>query len=426
MAKPEKKSKKKRIIIGSIGIVLFVLILANVLKGKKEIAVVVQTEKVIKRNLTQKVEAPGKINPKYQVIITAEVTGEIVDLPVKEGDNVKKGELLLRIKPDTYVAQKDRAAANLQSSKATLRMKKAQFDLAQNEYSRIDTMFKSGFTNRQEMDRINSELISATAQLDAQSAAVKQTEAALVEAVESLNKTAIYSPMNGTISKLNVERGERVLGSGFSQGTNIMTVADLSQMEADVEADENDVVLVSSGDKASVKLDAFNNELFKGIVTEIGNSAKTKGLGTQEEVVNFEITITLQELNDKVRPGMSCNADIETETKNGVLAVPIQSVTARSEDPTPGASEGMDENSGNLKGKKKSVKPKEVVFIVKGGKAVMKEVKIGISDDTHIEVLEGLKLGDEVVSGSYKAISKELKNESKVIVKNQKNAGDKG
>ena len=426
MAKPEKKSKKKKVIIGSIVIaLLFVVVLLNV-KGKKEIPIVVQTEKVVKRNLTQIVEAPGKINPKYKVVITAEVTGEIVDLPVKEGDRVKKGELLLRIKPDTYAAQKDRAVANLQSSKATLRMKKSQLDLAQNEYSRTDAMFKSGFTNRQEMDRIKSELISATAQFDAQNAIVRQTEAALVESNESLNKTAIYSPMNGTISQLNIERGERVLGSGFSQGTNIMTVADLSQMEANVEADENDVVLVSMGDKASVKLDAFNNKVFDGIVTEIGNSAKTKGLGTQEEVVNFEIKITLQELNDHIRPGMSCNADIETETKNDVLAVPIQSVTARSDNPAPGDNQNPNENSGKLKEKKRNLKPKEVVFVVQGKKVVMKEVKIGISDDTYIEIIEGLKPGDDVVSGSYKAISKELKNESKVIVKNKKDSVEKG
>ena len=426
MAKPEKKSKKKKVIIGSIVIALLLIVVLLNVRGKKEIPIVVQTEKVVKRNITQIVEAPGKINPKYKVVITAEVTGEIVDLPVKEGDKVKKGDLLLRIKPDTYTAQKDRAAANLQSSKATLRMKETQLDLAHNEFSRTEAMFKSGFTNKQEMDRIKSELISAKAQFDAQNAVVRQAEASLVESNESLNKTAIYSPMNGTISQLNIERGERVLGSGFSQGTNIMTVADLSQMEADVEADENDVVLVSMGDKASVKLDAFNNKVFEGIVTEIGNSAKTKGLGTQEEVVNFEIKITLQELNDHIRPGMSCNADIETETKNDVLAVPIQSVTARSENPQPGDNQTQNENSGKLKGKKKNVRPKEVVFVVKGNKAVMKEVKIGISDDTYIEITEGVKPGDEVVSGSYKAISKELKNDSKVIVKNKKDAVEKG
>ncbi len=426
MPKPEKKSKKKKVIIGSIVLALLLIVVFLNLKGKKEIPIVVQTEKAAKRNLTQIVEAPGKINPKYQVVITAEVTGEIVDLPVKEGDKVKKGDLLLRIKPDTYAAQKDRAAANLQSSKATLRMKKSQLDLAQNEYSRTDAMFKSGFTNKQEMDRIKSNLISATAEFDAQNAFVRQTEAALVESNESLNKTAIYSPMNGTISQLNIERGERVLGSGFSQGTNIMTVADLTQMEADVEADENDVVLVSLGDKASVKLDAFNNKLFDGIVTEIGNSAKTKGLGTQEEVVNFEIKITLQELNDHIRPGMSCNADIETETKNNVLSVPIQSVTARSENPPPSDAQGLNASSDKMKGKRRNVKPKEVVFVAKGNKAVMKEVKIGISDDTFIEIVEGLKPGDDVVSGSYKAISKELKDGARLIIQNKKEAVDKG
>lgn len=426
MAKPEKKSKKKRVIIGSVGIILFILILMNVLKGKKEIAVVVQSEKAVKRNLTQVVEAPGKINPKYQVKITAEVTGEIVALPVKEGDAVKKGDLLLRIKPDTYLAQKDRATANLNSAQATLRMTKSQLELAQNVYSRTEVMFKSGFTNGQEMDRTKSEWMSAKAQFDAQNAVVRQAEAALAETNESLNKTTIYSPMAGTVSQLNVERGERVLGSGFSQGTDIMTVADLSQMEAEVEADENDVVLVSIGDKASVKLDAFSNKTFTGIVTEIANSAKTKGLGTQEEVVNFEIKITLQGLNENVRPGMSCNADIETETKNDVLSVPIQSVTARSENPPPADSQGPGDDSVSLKAKKRNAKPKEVVFVVKGNKAIQKEVKIGISDDTYIEISEGLNPGEEVVSGPYKAISKDLKNESKIAVKNMNTAPEKG
>jgi HlyD family secretion protein len=222
--------------------------------------------------------------------------------------------------------------------------------------------------------------------------------------------------MDGTISKLNVELGERVLGSGFSQGTDLMTVADLGKMEAIIDVDENDVVLVSIGDSAKVELDAFKNVTYNGVVTQIANSAKTTAAGTQEEVVNFAIRIALNDFNAQVRPGMSCNADIEVETKNNVLAVPIQSVTARSEE-APGAMEqpaaGGDLAVGKTV-KKKQSKPKEVVFTVDKEAVAMKEVKIGISDNEYIEIITGLKEGDEVVSGPYRAISSELKDKAKI------------
>ena len=413
-----KKSKKKIIILSIIGFIIFLIILSNIFKGNKEPVITVQTETVEKRDITQIVSVTGKINPEYQVIITPEVTGEIVELPVKEGDSVKKDQLLIKIKPATYIAQKDRAKAYLESAKATLRMKIAQLDLVKIDYKRTEKLFKNGISNKQEMDNIKSNLVSYKAQLDAQKAIVSQGEASLKEAEESLYKTTIYSPMNGTISKLNVELGERVLGSGFSQGTDIMTVADLSKMEAEVEVDENDVVLVSIGDKAKITLDAFNNKVFTGVVKQIANSAKTRGLGTQEEVVNFDIKITLEDFDNKIRPGMSCNADIETETKKNVLAVPIQSVTARSEKQEQEEDKKKDENFGTKKIKKKKIKPKEVVFIIENNVAKMREVKIGISDDTYLEIKKGgIKQGEKVVIGPYRAISKELKHGSKIIVK---------
>ena len=413
----KKKSKKKIIILSIIGFIILLVILSNIFKGDKEPVITVQTEKVEKRDITQIVSATGKINPEYKVIITPEVTGEIVELPVKEGDSVKKGQLLIKIKPDTYIAQRDRARANLESAKATLKMKIAQLDLVKIDYKRTEKLFKSGISNKQEMDNIKYNLASYKAQLDAQKAIVSQAKASLKETEESLYKTTIYSPMNGTISQLNVELGERVLGSGFTQGTDIMTVADLSKMEAEVEVDENDVVLVSIGDKTKITLDAFNNKVFTGVVKQIANSAKTRGLGTQEEVVNFDIKISLEYFDKKTRPGMSCNADIETETKKNVLTVPIQSVTARSEKEEQEEDKKKDENFGTKRIKKKKSKPKEVVFVVENNVAKMKEVKIGISDDTYLEIKKGLKQGETVVIGSYRAISKELKHDSKIIVK---------
>jgi len=403
-----------------IGFIILLIILSNIFKGNKEPVITVQTEKVEKRDITQIVSATGKINPEYKVVITPEVTGEIVELPIKEGDSVKKDQLLIKIKPDTYIAQRDRARANLESAKATLKMKEAQLDLVKIDYKRTEKLFKSGISNKQEMDNIISSLASYKAQLDAQKAIVSQAKASLKEAEESLLKTTICSPMNGTISQLNVELGERVLGSGFSQGTDIMTVADLSKMEADVEVDENDVVLVSIGDKTKITLDAFNNKVFKGVVRQIANSAQTRGLGTQEEVVNFDVKISLEDFDNKIRPGMSCNADIETETKNNVLAVPIQSVTARSEEQEQEEDKKKDENFGTKKIKKKRSKPKEVVFVIENNVAKMKEVKIGISDDTYLEIKKGLKKGEKVVIGPYRAISKELKQDSKIILKKKK------
>jgi len=232
--------------------------------------------------------------------------------------------------------------------------------------------------------------------------------------------------MNGTITQLNVELSERVLGSGFSQGTNIMTVADLNNMEAVVEVDENDVVQVSLGDTATIKVDAFGDKAFRGVITEIGNSAQQVGFGTQEQVVNFKVKIKLIDMDDNLRPGMSCNADIETETVFDVLSVPIQSVTARenfggSEKDQANGDEKQtgnnDDESVKNNGKKKTSKgPKEVVFMVEGNSVKMVEVKTGISDDNYIEIKEGLEDSVDVVSGSYRAISRELENNSKIRV----------
>jgi HlyD family secretion protein len=410
------KSRKKKIIWIVLGVVLLLIILKLTVCGKKDPGIIVQTEKAARRDITQLVSATGIINPVYMVAITPEVTGEIVELPVKEGDRVKKNQLLIRIKPDSYAAQRDRAKANLESAQATLEMKKVEMNFIASNFKRTQELFQSGFTNQQELDRMKADLASSKAQLDAQQGLVQQAQAALKESGESLNKTAIYSPMDGTVSKLNVELGERVLGSGFSQGTDLMTVADLGKMEAIVDVDENDVVLVSIGDTAKIQLDAFKNKVYDGVVTQIANSAKTTAAGTQEEVVNFAIKIALNEFNAQVRPGMSCNADIEVETKDNVLAVPIQSVTARSEEKA-GAMETPDSSRELIAGKtskKKQSKPKEVVFVVDKGSAAMKEVKIGISDNEYIEVTSGLKAGDEVVSGPYRVISSELQDKSKV------------
>ncbi|MEI7812810.1 MAG: efflux RND transporter periplasmic adaptor subunit [Ignavibacteria bacterium] len=416
----KKKSRKKLYIFSGAGLALVVLVLLIVFNGNKEQIVQVTLETVQKRTITQKVSATGKINPEYKVVITPEVTGEIVELPVKEGDNVKKGELLIKIKPDTYVAARDRAVANLDQVKSGMNRSKAVFDRVKSEYDRVQGLYAKKLSSDSEMEQAKSNYLSAKSDVESQQAMVQQMTAALKEANENLYKTTIYSPMNGTISQLNVELGERVLGSGFSQGTDIMTVADLSKMEADVEVDENDVVLISVGDTAKIQIDAFQNREFNGIVYQIGNSAKTTSAGTQQEVVNFEIKIRIVDADKTIRPGMSCNSDILTETKADVISVPIQSVTVRGA-VTPEEEKKDDADDVAVQAKttvKKDNKPKEVVFLVENNKAKMAEVKTGISDDNYIEIISGLKGNEKVVSGPYKAVSRELSD--KMNVKSEK------
>lgn len=402
----KKRSKKKLFIFGGLGLLLLVVVILVIASGNKEVIVSVQTEKVEKKTITQIVSATGKINPVEQVVITPEVTGEIVELPVKEGAKVNRGTLLIRIKPDIYLAQRDRVRAQLESAKANLKVREANLIQVKAEYERMRELFEKGLASDQELEISRSNYLQSEGQYESQKASVTQAEGSLRESEENLAKTAIYSPLNGTVSALNVELGERVLGSGFSQGTNIMTVADLDKMEATVDVDENDVVLVSVGDTARVKIDAFRGKEFLGVVTQIGNSAKTSGFGTQDEVVNFEVKIRLLDGSVEIRPGMSCDADIETETRVDVISVPIQSVTARTIPPK----EGEEPNPADKKG------PREVVFIIKDNLAKVVPVETGISDDTHIEIISGLEGGETVVSGSYRAISKELEDGTKVSI----------
>ena len=411
MANGKKKSKKKLFIFGGIGLLLVVLLVVAFVGGNKEEIVSVQTEKVEKRTITQTVAATGKINPEFKVAINPEVTGEIIELPVKEGDIVKKGQLLIRIKGDQYVAQMERMQANLQSAKASLKMREAELTKVELDYNRIKELHSKGLASDSELEAASSNYLSTKASYQAAEANVAQSEASLKEIMDQISKTSIRSPMDGVVTKLNVELGERVFGAGYSMGSDIMTISDLRNIEAVVEVDENDVVLVSVGDTATIKVDAFKDQEFTGIVSEIGNSANTLGLGTQQEVVNFEVKIKLIDPKNSLRPGMSCTADIETETIGNVLSVPIQSVTTRSDMPMMDQPSGEGEDEGIIQvktDKKENLKPKEVVFLIKNGKAKMVEVETGLSDDNYIAVKSGLEGGEDVVSGSYKAISREL------------------
>lgn len=411
-----KKSKKKLFIFGGLVLLVLILIIVVLVGGSKENIILVQVEKVQKRNITQTVTATGTIDPEFKVLITPEVTGEIISLPVKEGDVVKKGQLLIKIKGDQYMAQKDRLEASLKSSEASLQMRDAELNRVTLEYDRAKELHSKALASDSELETAQANYLTAKASYDAAAANVLQSKAQLREVMDILYKTTIYSPMDGIVTQLNVELGERVLGSGFSQGTNIMTVADLNNMEAVVDVDENDVVLVSIGDTANVTVDAFGDKIFHGVVKEIGNSAKQTGLGTQEQVVNFSVKIKLIDLDPNLRPGMSCNANIETETVSDVLSVPIQSVTARTDVPVKDDSTKAEQKEENGNEMMKSKKPKEVVFLVNNGKAKIVVVETGISDDNYLEIKKGVEEGDEVVSGSYRAISRELEDGSIIRV----------
>jgi HlyD family secretion protein len=419
----KKKSKKKVLIFSIIGVVLVALILVIVLGGKKEEIIPVQTEKVQKKTITQVVTASGKIQSEVSVTINPEVSGEIVNLPVKEGQDVKKGDLLIKIKPDAYLAQLDRETGAVNSSKALLQIQKANLQKTESDFKRQEELYKKSLISESDFESAKAGLEAQKGQYEAARHNVLTAQASLKETNTSLEKTTILAPMDGTISALNSHVGERVFGTGFSSGTAIMNVANLGSMEARVDVGENDVVLIKIGDTARVEVDAFPNRKFSGVVYEIGNAAKTTGLGTQEEVVNFEVKIRIVDKDAGFRPGMSCTADIETQTRTNVYAIPIQSVTTRASKKMEVANSGNESNVQSVnqqKDKKEVEKVQEVVFAVENGKAKLINVKTGISDDKFIEIISGLKGNEDIVSGSYRAINRELEDGKSVTLENTK------
>jgi HlyD family secretion protein len=410
MATNGKKSKKKIIIFSVIGLVLVVLVLLVFLGSKKDAVVTVQTEKIQRRTITQIVSATGKIQPVIKVKINAEVSGELIGLPVREGQRVSKGQLLVRIKPDAYQAGVDQADAQMNMSEANLR--KAEAD-----YKRSQELIGKKLISDAELELSKASYESAKASRD-------QAAASLKSAKDTYSKSAIYAPMDGVVSQLISELGERVSGSTFTQGTEIMTISDLNRMEARVDVGENDVVLVSVGDTAKIDVDSYPDRKFIGTVSQIANTATSRGSGTQDEVTNFQVRILISTPPGvSFRPGMSMAADIETETHTSVLAVPIQSVTVRmpKEDKKPEAAQ----DAGGVKldtkktTKKDEDKLEEVIFVIADGKAKTIPVKRGLSDDTYVEVKGNNLESAEVVVGPFKAINRDLEVGSAVKIENK-------
>jgi HlyD family secretion protein len=388
---------------------------------QKVVAITVQTEKVARRNLTEVVVATGRIQPVTLVKISPEVSGEITDLPVKEGQRVRKGDLLLKIKPDFYIANTNSADASFKSSQANLTLALANQEKARLEFERNQKLFVGKLLSESQFQEAKTGYEVTQAQVKSARHQTEVANASLARSLDDLAKTTIYSPLAGTISKLNSQLGERVVGTATMAGTDVMTIADLDTMEARVDIGEVDVVLIQVGQIARLEVDAFRDRKFAGEVTEIANTAKSSGLGTQQEATKFEVRIRVRE-REIFRPGMSVTAEVETRYRTNVLCVPIQSVTTR----LPKESHAKDASGTGDKvspaGKKKDdlAKPIEVIFQRDGEAVKQVPVKRGISDDSYVEILEGVTENAEVVSGGFKAINRELEDGKLVKVDNEK------
>ncbi len=378
----------------------------------KAVTIKVAVEQAELRSITESITANGKIQPEKEVKISPDVAGEIVELNVKEGDNVKKGQLLCRIKPDIYVSQRDRSLAAISSAKARQAQSEAQFMQTELAFKRTKQLFEEQTVSKSEYEQAQAQYSVAKSDVDAAKFSVVSSEASLKEANENLMKTSIYSPRDGTISMLLVELGERVVGTSMMTGTDLMRVADLSRMEAQVQVNENDIVRVKLGDTAIITVDAYLDDKFKGVVTEIASSAKTTGVSA-DQVTNFDVKILVLPESYKsllkpgeitpLRPGMSASVQIQTETRHNVLTVPIQSVTTRT-DTTKAQINPADEDIRTL------------VFVTDGKLARAKDVRTGIQDNSYIEITSGLKEKEQVVTAPFSAISKKLADSSFVQV----------
>ena len=404
--KKKQNSKLKKLGIGIF--VLAFIMLIGTLTGiiKTEDLLKVETEKVERRSITETVSASGKIQPEVEVKISPDVSGEIVELLVKEGDKVEKGELLVKIKPDIYKSILERSKASVNTAKANLAKSKAQLTESEANFNRNKRLYNQQAISLSEFEQI--EAIYKVAKLNVESSeyAVSSSEASLNEAEENLDKTSIYAPVDGTISMLNVELGERVVGTGQMSGTELMRLANLNAMEVAVEVNENDIIRVHLGDTSLIEVDAFWGEEFKGIVTEIASSANVSGVSA-DQVTNFEVKIRILD-NTNFRPGMTASVEVQTKLVKDVISVPIQAVTTRKDT-----------------AKNEDNKKVECVFLFGNSMANFTIVKTGIQNDKYIEVLEGIADSDVVIVRPYSLISKTLKDGMKVESMGSENGEDK-
>lgn len=423
-----KLSRKKLYTLIAIAVLVVIALVAMISSGQREKPIEVTTDKAVRKSITQLVTATGKIQPEVEVKIAPEVSGEIVEIPVREGQLVRKGQLLLRIRPDSYQAQVESQQASYNSARSASTRNRAELERAESDYRRIQSLYDRGLVSEAERRNAQTTYDMAKAALESSRFEIQRAAGAVAQIREALSKTVIYAPSDGTISALNSRVGERVVGTSQFAGTEVMRIADLDHMEARVNVNENDVVNVKVKDKVRVSVDAYPDRVIDGFVREIAATALTRNAGTQEEVTNFEVKISIPDRSLRLRPGMSATADIETATVRDVVAVPIQSVTVRSTDsdlspeerekqrvPDEGA-DVTNERMEKARERAEKEKLQRVVFLRDGDTVRMQKVETGIADNTHIEIKSGVKPGDEVVSGSYTAISRRLKDKAKIAL----------
>ena len=451
MAKKKKGGSRRLLFILLAAVVVLVIlgVIAAQFINRGGDGLAVETTAVEVRTITQVVTSSGRVQPEVEIVISPDVSGEVIQLPVKEGQQVRRGELLARIKPDFYLAQVEQAEANVLQGQALKAQRRADLLNAENELNRQKSLYERQVVSESVYQQAQTQYEIAKAGLEAAHFSVQAAEARLRESKEQLSKTVLYSPMDGTVSKLDIELGERVVGTSQMAGTPMMTIARLDQMELEVDVNENDVVNVSLADTASIEIDAYPERTFRGVVTEIANSARLLGAGTQEQVTNFPVKIRILDPHNaearmasgqggmmeqevpvamqdypSFRPGMSGTVDIFTKTVAEVVAVPIQAVTVRDfnqiradeerrnrrrrgnrSDTTETASE--DEKAVPESLREEDLR--KVVFLMVDDKAHIIEVETGIADDRYIEVQTGLEGGERIITGPFRAVSRTLR-----------------
>ncbi len=431
----KKKPRKKLFITIGIAVVVLITAVSMVAARKREKPIPITTDKAFRKTITQLVTATGKIQPEVEVPIAPEVSGEIIEIPVKEGQMVHKGDLLLKIKPDVYQAQVEAQQAALDAARAAIVQHKAELEKAQLDWQRAENLYKQKLLSEADKNAAETTYNIAKAAVSASEFQAQQAEGGLRQIRDALTKTAIFAPSDGTITTLPARVGQRVVGTIQFAGTEVMRLADLSHMEAQVDVNENDIVNVRAGDTARISVDAYPDQKVQGVVREIASSATTQNAGSQEQVTNFQVKISIPNPPVSLHPGMSATADIETATVQNAVVVPIQSVTVRTADSKlspeeaekqanaqkaadTGDNKAETTNIASEKRKQRELREKlqRVVFVKSGDTVKMRRVDTGIADNTYIEIKSGLKPGEEVVSGSYTAISRKLKDGSKVQI----------
>ena len=420
-----KKKQQRRTIIFIISGILAAGAAAVFWISLQSEKITVSTEQVFRKEVIHYVTATGKIEPELEVTISPDVSGEIIELHVKEGETVDTGTLLFKIQPDVYIKQVEQNRARLNLAKSQSLEARARKLKAEDDFRKASVLHSDKLISDSDYLTAKTNAEAARAAYEAARFTIKQNESLLDQSLEQLDKTTVTSPMNGTVIALESKLGERVVGTGQFQGTDVLRIANLDRMQVEVEVNENDIVNVKKGDRVIVSVDAFGDRKFNGVVNEISNSAITQSEGTQEEVTNFSVKIRILNHGRLLKPGMSATADIETERVQNALVVPIQSVTLRGPDSAGDLRRSAEEEPREQEDQNENSTPwpdkgsRQGVFVVENNTALFRPVETGTTDNTHIVILKGVKEGEEIVSGSYTAITRLLKDGSRVKLKTE-------